>query len=331
MREDIKRILHESERASKIVRDLLAFARPSDPCKTSVDINRLVTGVLETCATQIQTHDIRLESKLAKDLPRTMVDQGQLEQVLVNIVSNAVYALSTHPKPRSLKCSTEEDGTYVRITVADNGPGIPPEVVGHIFDPFFTTKPLGKGTGLGLTISNTIIQEHRGKILVESQPNAGAKFTVELPLITSVSATAEAPTPESLEPASQHHHCSILVVDDEPGIAEVMKEVLTELGHEVTLAVNGLDAIEKIEAARFDLMLSDMRMPGMDGAKLFETLKERKSPLAQRLIFVTGDTVSADTREFLEGTGNRWLSKPFSVQQVVNTVNEVLSKEPAAA
>jgi PAS domain S-box-containing protein len=325
-RDDIKRILHESERASKIVRDLLAFARPSDPRKTAIDLNRMIANILEVQETQIQAAGIKLETKLAKDLPKTMADLGQVEQVLVNIISNAIYALHSNPKPRLLNIATEDTGTAVRVSIADNGPGIPPEVVGHIFDPFFTTKPLGKGTGLGLTISNTIIQEHRGKILVESTPGAGAKFTVELPLLNCETATNPEHQPEADvgTPAADGH--SILVVDDEPGIAEVMREVLTSIGHTVTLASNGNEAIEKINAGAFDLMLSDMRMPGMDGATLYQTLKKNNCPLAHRLIFVTGDTVSADTRAFLEETGNRWLSKPFAVQQVIDTVSEVLQK-----
>jgi two-component system NtrC family sensor kinase len=327
----MQRILHESERATKIVRDLLAFARPNDPQKTLVNINRLVASVVETQEAVIRAAGIQLESKLPADLPRTMADHGQIEQVLVNLITNAVYALSMREKPRLLTIRTEENGYYIRIVVADNGPGIPKEIIGQIFDPFFTTKPVGKGTGLGLTISNTIVQEHRGKILVESQPDTGTRFIVELPMIPSGIATAPAevlPAPKRLP--EQHTKRSILIVDDEPGIVEVLTEVISEIGHDVASATNGSEAMERIATGKYDVILSDMRMPGMDGVHLFETLKEKDEELAHRIIFVTGDTVSPDTRAFLESTGNRWLSKPFNVQQIIDTINEVLDDQPVS-
>jgi two-component system NtrC family sensor kinase len=330
-RNEMQRILHESERATKIVRDLLAFARPNDPQKTLVNINRLVASVVETQEAVIRAAGIQLESKLPADLPRTMADHGQIEQVLVNLITNAVYALSMREKPRLLTIRTEENGYYIRIVVADNGPGIPKEIIGQIFDPFFTTKPVGKGTGLGLTISNTIVQEHRGKILVESQPDTGTRFIVELPMIPSGIATAPAevlPAPKRLP--EQHTKRSILIVDDEPGIVEVLTEVISEIGHDVASATNGSEAMERIATGKYDVILSDMRMPGMDGVHLFETLKEKDEELAHRIIFVTGDTVSPDTRAFLESTGNRWLSKPFNVQQIIDTINEVLDDQPVS-
>jgi len=330
-RNEMQRILHESERATKIVRDLLAFARPNDPQKTLVNINRLVASVVETQEAVIRAAGIQLESKLPADLPRTMADHGQIEQVLVNLITNAVYALSMREKPRLLTIRTEENGYYIRIVVAVNGPGIPKEIIGQIFDPFFTTKPVGKGTGLGLTISNTIVQEHRGKILVESQPDTGTRFIVELPMIPSGIATAPAevlPAPKRLP--EQHTKRSILIVDDEPGIVEVLTEVISEIGHDVASATNGSEAMERIATGKYDVILSDMRMPGMDGVHLFETLKEKDEELAHRIIFVTGDTVSPDTRAFLESTGNRWLSKPFNVQQIIDTINEVLDDQPVS-
>jgi CheY-like chemotaxis protein len=122
-----------------------------------------------------------------------------------------------------------------------------------------------------------------------------------------------------------------LVVDDEPGIVEVLTEVLSSHGHNVTSATNGGEAMDRIAAGSFDVILSDMRMPGMDGVKFFESLKQTNETLAHRIIFVTGDTVSPETRAFLKDTGNRWLSKPFNIQQVVDTVDNMLDKKAAAA
>jgi two-component system NtrC family sensor kinase len=328
----LQRILFESERAAKIVRDLLAFARPSDLQKTATNVNRMVSGVLEDQEPNLRAAGIQLEKQLAKDLPDTMADHNQIEQVLGNLISNAIYALSARPQPRILTITTEEAGNYMRIGVTDNGAGIPKEALGKIFDPFFTTKPLGKGTGLGLTISNTIIQEHRGKILAENRLTGGARFSVELPIIPCATpAPAEQKPSDTKSLATAPLKGSVLVVDDEPGIVEVLSDVLTGLGHNVTTATNGLEAMERIATGSFDVILSDMRMPGMDGVKFFETLKQSNETLAHRIVFVTGDTVSSETRAFLKDTGNRWLTKPFNIQQVIDTVDGVLDKKVVAA
>ncbi len=326
--DNIQRIHHESARASRIVRDLLSFARPSEPQKKAVNINRLVASVLETQEANLQAAGIQLEQRLASDLSTTMADPGQIEQVLVNLIGNAIHVLGERPDPRVLTIRTEEAGNYIRMIVADNGPGIPRDIIGRIFDPFFTTKPLGKGTGLGLTISNTIVQEHRGRILAENQPAGGAKFTVDLPIVQCVvTPTADRLPPKIKQPAAGAAKRTVLVVDDEPNIVDLLKMVLTQDGYEVATATNGQEALERIAARSYDLILSDMRMPGMDGREFFETVKKRNPALAHRIVFVTGDTVSPDTQAFFNDTGNRWLSKPFSIAQVEDTANEVLEKE----
>ncbi len=326
--DNIQRIHHESARASRIVRDLLSFARPSEPQKKAVNINRLVASVLETQEANLQAAGIQLEQRLASDLSTTMADPGQIEQVLVNLIGNAIHVLGERPDPRVLTIRTEEAGNYIRMIVADNGPGIPRDIIGRIFDPFFTTKPLGKGTGLGLTISNTIVQEHRGRILAENQPAGGAKFTVDLPIVQCVvTPTADRLPPKIKQPAAGAAKRTVLVVDDEPNIVDLLKMVLTQDGYEVATATNGQEALERIAARSYDLILSDMRMPGMDGREFFETVKKRNPALAHRIVFVTGDTVSPDTQAFFNDTGNGWLSKPFSIAQVEDTANEVLEKE----
>ena len=330
--DDIHRIHHESQRASRIVRDLLSFARPSEPQKKAVNINRLVASVLETQEARLEAAGIQLDQHLIDVLSTTKADPGQIEQILVNLIGNAIHVLSERPKPRVLTIRTEEEGNYIRMIVADNGPGIPSDIIGRIFDPFFTTKPLGKGTGLGLTISNTIIQEHRGKILVENQPTGGAKFTVELPVVQCAETpTADRPPRETKPQGALAATRSVLVVDDEPSVLALLKQIMTRGGYEVITATNGQEALERIAGRSYDLILSDMRMPGMDGRKLFETVKKQNPALAHRIVFVTGDTVSADTQAFFKDTGNHWLSKPFNIAQVTDIANDVLEKETVPA
>ncbi|HTS20035.1 MAG TPA: response regulator [Verrucomicrobiae bacterium] len=331
-RQDIERIHHESDRASRIVRDLLSFARPTEPQKKVVDLNRLVASVLETQEVNLRAANVHLEQHLDAKLPATMVDPGQIEQVIVNLINNAVHALGNRTNSRTLTVATQENGNYIRLIVADNGPGIPPDVVGKIFDPFFTTKPLGKGTGLGLTITNTIIQEHRGKILVENQPMGGAKFTIELPVVACpVSGMPERLPPDVSPAAEEPASRTVLVVDDEPGVTSLLNRVLTRKGFAVTIATNGEEALTRLSERSYDVVISDIRMPGMDGRKMFETLKRQNETQAHRIIFVTGDTVSPDTQAFFQETGNRWLSKPFNIAQVTEVVNDLVEKQPAAA
>ena len=329
-REQVRHIYHESQRASRLVRDLLSFSRPADPQKRPTDFNRLIASVLETQEAKLQAAEIQVEQKLTADLPVTMADPLQIEQVLVNLIGNAVHALGSRPSPRILTIGTKVAGNYIHIIVADNGPGIPKEILGQIFDPFFTTKPLGKGTGLGLTISNTIIQEHRGRILVENQATGGARFILELPLVECatpavVDQTAPLPKPLAGEPAQR----SVLVVDDEPGVLGLLKMILTRNGYEVSTAADGEKAMAMIGNRKYDLIVSDMRMPGMDGKKLFQFVSTGDNALAHRIIFVTGDTVSPDTQAFFQSTGNRWLSKPFTKAQVLELVKDVLEEEEA--
>ncbi|HVM63112.1 MAG TPA: ATP-binding protein [Verrucomicrobiae bacterium] len=331
-RQDIERIHHESDRASRIVRDLLSFARPTEPQKKVVDMNRLVASVLETQEANLRAANVHLDQHLDDKVPTTMADPTQIEQVLVNLIGNAIHALGSRTNSRTLTVRTEENGNYMRVIVADNGPGIPPDVLPKIFDPFFTTKPLGKGTGLGLTITNTIIQEHRGKILVENQPMGGAKFTVELPVVVSTAPIMPERLPPEAESAPQAPlKRSILVVDDEPGVTSLLTRVMTKNGYEVAIAMNGEEALAKLSGRSYDVILSDIRMPGMDGRKFYETLKRQDQALAHRIIFVTGDTVSPDTQAFFQETGNRWLSKPFNIAQVTTVVNEVYEKKQAVA
>jgi PAS domain S-box-containing protein len=325
---DMLKILHESERAAKIVRNLLTFARPREPQMSVVDINRLVNGVLTIHDTHLQGGDIELVKRLAPNLPKTKADPNQIEQVVTNLVTNAIQALMSHAGARKLEISTEIVNSAIRIAVADSGPGIQQDIITKIFDPFFTTKAPGKGTGLGLSISYSIVEEHRGRIWVQSQCGKGAKFFVELPIVACPDAL-DIPEPVAAEPTRdpQATQRRLLIVDDEPGIVEVLKEVLGGSGYLVETATNGADALNRISAGRFDLIISDLCMPEVDGQKLYKTVRDAYPNLAKRIIFVTGDTVSSNSRAFLEWTGNRWFSKPFNIREIEQVVGNFLRQD----
>jgi len=326
---DLLKILHESERAAKIVRNLLTFARPREPHWAVVDVNRLVTEVLETRDIQIQSANVQVLRRQAPDLPATKADADQLEQVLANLVTNAIQALDNHLGKRVIEVTTETRGDKIRIAVADSGPGVPFQILDRIFDPFFTTKGPGKGTGLGLSICYSIMEEHKGKIWVESEAGKGARFIAELPVVNCQDSGDEgndAGGERVMDPEAPQGR--LLIVDDEPGIVEVLQEVLRSSGYHVDTASNGAEALKRIAAQDYDLVISDLCMPEMSGQQLHAAIQERYPHLLDRIIFLTGDTVSPGSRSFLEQTGARWLSKPFNITEIENLVRSYLRAEP---
>ncbi|MCG3150045.1 MAG: Sensor histidine kinase RcsC [Verrucomicrobiae bacterium] len=325
MRTYVGHILHEAERAAKIVRDLLSFARPCEPKFAVVEINQLVAAVLKVRQRDLAGHAIELREDLATGLSQTKADAIQIEQVLNNLITNAVHAMTSQAGARVLTVRTEAQGMFLRISVVDTGCGIAPETMAKMFEPFFTTKAPGKGTGLGLSISQNILAEHHGRLWAESTVGKGSTFHLELPVVPC---EAPAPVPVATEPVatnvSVNQNRRLLVVDDEPGIRDVLTAILASCGYQVTGAANGVEALAEIRRQEFDLIITDMCMPEMDGEKLYDTIQAKHPKFADRMIFVTGDTVSVKSRTFLERTGCRWLSKPFNINDVEEAVETFL-------
>jgi two-component system NtrC family sensor kinase len=197
----------------------------------------------------------------------------------------------------------------VALRVRDNGPGVPPAARTRLFEPFFTTKPEGLGTGLGLSVSRSLAQEHGGELVLEPDgEESGASFLLTLPLAPPA---AEAAPPQGSAGAGAARELRVLVVDDEVEIADLLRTFLEEAGHEVATAESGLVALELLGMAQFDAIVSDLRMPDMDGAELWRHVRERHPALAERMLFVTGDTLSASAQAFLDRSGCERLDKPF--------------------
>jgi CheY-like chemotaxis protein len=212
---------------------------------------------------------------------------------------------------------------HIVLEVTDTGPGIPPELQGRIFEPFFTTKPPGVGTGLGLPLCRGIIGGHEGTLGVQSQQGQGTVFRIELPV--GIKSMTEPVTPEvmALAPA-QGQAQTMLVVDDEPGVASALARLLGRSGYIVDTAANGRLALDKLQGRTYDLILCDLRMPELDGPGLYHELEKRYPQLQQRVIFLTGDTLSPEAREFLEKVGVARLSKPFRAAEVRWVVHQAL-------
>jgi two-component system NtrC family sensor kinase len=213
------------------------------------------------------------------------------------------------------------------VEFEDNGPGIPSESLGRIFDPFFTTKEVGQGTGLGLSICYGIVKEHKGRIYASNAPRGGAVFTVEIPVRRPAASIRTEAEVRSAAPAVSSRG-EILVVDDEEVLLDILSQALQMDGHRVESALNGASALRMIRQKRYDLIISDLKMPGMDGQELYEKVLEMDRSLARRIIFSTGDVVSPETRDFLDATGNAYLQKPFDIEQIRRVVITSLRVPP---
>ncbi|HXK32945.1 MAG TPA: ATP-binding protein [Dehalococcoidia bacterium] len=325
VRQQVETIYAEAERASKIVSNLLSFARRRKAQKDPSNINTLIERVLELRNYDLRVRNIDTELDLDPDLPETMVDPNQMQQVFLNIILNAEQAMRSGGDTGTLRIRTRADGDTIRISFADTGPGMSAETLRRIFDPFFTTKDAGEGTGLGLTISYNIIEEHGGRVWAESDGKRGTTFHIELPVVGAGAGRRETrEAPEGALPPALAEKRRILVVDDEESIQKLLTGVLEMDGHEVAIARNGQEALDRVQAEAFDLVITDIKMPVMGGTDLYRRLADAGNPLARRVIFITGDTVAPDTRKFLQGVENAVLSKPFRLRDVREAVGAAL-------
>jgi CheY-like chemotaxis protein len=263
--------------------------------------------------------------ELAEEVPVLWADRHQLHQVVVNLVANAHQAMREVSGLRRLTLVTGVCAAPARVwmEVRDTGPGVAEGLEVRIFEPFFTTKPPGVGTGLGLSLCQGIVEGHGGTIGLVRRDGPGAVFRVELPVEDpgEIAATLVPEVPLVVRGGK------VLVVDDEPGIAGILAEVLQLDGHVVETVGNGEDALGKLALGGYELILSDIRMPELDGPSLYKELEGRDPRLLRRMIFLTGDTLSPGTREFLENTGAPCLSKPFALSDVRAIVQRVLQSQ----
>jgi PAS domain S-box-containing protein len=327
---DLSRIVESARRCQKIVHNLLSFARKHPAEKKPHDLNACIRKVLELKAYQLRSARIETVLSLTEPLPPALFDFHQIEQVLVNLVNNAEQAIVATGQPGRILLRTFATEGEVGFEVEDDGPGIPANAKHRVFDPFFTTKDPGAGTGLGLSVSYGIVQEHGGRIeLRPDRPGHGASFVVAL------KRSAEAPEPASATApavAAALAGRRILVAEDEPLVLDLFSRLLREDGATVTLARDGEEAWTKILETDFDLIVADLRMPNLDGRALYERVVEEKPSMVRRFVFATGDLVRRESLEFLEGLPNRILAKPLDVENVRRVlVQAVAASRPARA
>jgi len=328
--QDLEKLVAEAHRAGKIVRSLLDFSRQQRPERHPVYIDDILNSTLKILAYELQSRNVECRLDLAGDLPATMADANQLQQVFVNLINNAYEAMFEASGGGLLAVSSEliqidraNGETSIRICIGDNGPGISAELQTQIFDPFFTTKSLGKGTGLGLSVCHGIIGEHDGQIWMESTPGKGTRFYVQIPVVSLQDTdTEKTNSPEA--GVEKDGIGSLLVVEDDEVVRAMIVRVLEQAGYQVETGTDGLNALEKIAATGYDLIICDVRMPRLSGIDLYKRLTSAGSQPPGRFLFITGDTVSAETIGFIESNRIPYLGKPFEIQELLDAVNQEL-------
>jgi len=321
-------ILGESQRAARIVRNLLTFARKRQSTRALVDVNQVARETLALRAYEHRVSNIRLIEALASGLPPVFADGHQIKQVLLNLVINAEQAmLASHGRGTLvLRTWHDEARECVLLEISDDGPGVPENVQHRIFDPFFTTKEVGQGTGLGLSVAYTLIREHGGRITLQSGEAGGASFVVELPVMARVAEPARGAEPSRAPMAlAAVKGARVLVVEDEPALAIAVSEALGDAGFVVDRAADGEEGLSRLADQSYELIVCDLKMPRIDGMQFYRAMAAAAPALARRVIFVTGDVAGTDAERFLEETGCRWLSKPFRLGDLLRAARDTLS------
>ncbi|WP_326537131.1 ATP-binding response regulator [Pseudorhodoferax sp.] len=329
--DDARRIREAAERCGRIVRTFLNMARQKPPSRSAVQINDTVRAAADMLGYTLRSHGIQVNLQLADAMPDVQADPDQLGQVVLNLMVNAQQAMESLPGPRVLSLSTGVEASRpgaagreprVWLRVADTGPGVPAAARERLFEPFFTTKAAGFGTGLGLSVSRSIVREHGGDLVLEPR-DGGAVFRMSLPISGGAAPTRQ---PVPLDPATAEGHHRVLVVDDEAEIADLMRAVLEGAGFDVATAESGAVALEMLAEARFDAIVSDVRMPDIDGAALWRAVREQHPLLAGRMLFVSGDTLSSQARQVLEETRCPSLDKPFARGDLLAAVRRLVDR-----
>jgi two-component system NtrC family sensor kinase len=316
--EPLRVIRQEAERAATIVKNLLSFARRQEGERLPQSLQPLLESVLALLRNEMMALKVETALFVEPHIPDIEMNPNQIKQVFVNLLNNAAQAIASTGRAGHITVTAKRWLDGVAVSVADDGPGIPDELLPRVFEPFFTTKSEGEGTGLGLSICQGIIKEHGGRITLESSVGVGATFTVEL-----LSGSRPQRPSQPVKAPATSGTLRVLVVDDEPHILHYMRATLESWGHTVEVASDGTEAVERALVIPFDVIICDLRMPRLGGREMYNNLARQYPDIARRVIFATGDTVRGDTLQFLEQLGRPFLHKPFTLAELRTVLGNV--------
>jgi PAS domain S-box-containing protein len=327
LRRPVDLMVAQGERMAKIVRNLLYFARQRPPERTQVHLQEVVEQTLALRLNQLSLYSIEVRREYTDGLPTISADGHQLQQVFLNLLLNAEQAILSAKRGGEIVIRTARGprGDTVLAQVEDNGPGIEAADVSRVFEPFYTTKEVGQGTGLGLSVSYGIVEEHGGRLTVESRPGC-TTFSVELPVREALAKASPSPPPPRMLGGGR----PALVVEDEPAVLELIVTLLSESGWRVDVASGGKEALDRLQEHRYELVVSDVRMPEGVGDELYRKAVELDASLAQRFLFVTGDTANPSAWHFLEEAKVPVLEKPFRAETFLEAVRAIVALTPSS-
>lgn len=311
--------IEESAQSVKSIVDSLLYFSSSSPQqnKEKVDINQMMENTISLLKYKFQSKNIKIVKEFKTNIPELNVDKKQISKVFLNLLTNSYEAMEH--RGGELIISTDCEDAHCRIMIKDTGIGIPDDILNDIFDPFFTTKSEKNNVGLGLSIVYNLLQNHKGTIQISSHEQKGTTVTITLPVEKDQSKTFISDIGETSKGSR------ILIIDDDEYLRDVMKDILEEF-YEVDIAESGDQAITKITSSNeYNVILTDIRMPGIDGPTLYSWVKNHYPGLEKRMIFTTGDTYDPETNKFLDSIGNIYISKPFYVDDLRKVVKKMLA------
>lgn len=319
----IEKISNAAERCAKIVKTFLAMARQQPAKMEATDINAVIATAIDVAGYGGQSSEVEIAKNLEDDLPDIIADADQITQLIINLVINAEQAITKAGVGDRILVSTRKNsaGTGVEVFVEDNGPGIPDAIRARIFEPFFTTKEIGDGTGIGLAFCHRIIRSHGGEIWLDHEPREGSRFGIRLPVALETGKDKD----ETQASENPRDEARILVVDDEVSVAELAAEILKKEGFQVDLAHSGLEAVQCLKKSTYNVVLSDLNMPEMDGAGLYEAIGRDFPDVLSKTGFLTGDTMGSASQSLLRKSKRPYLEKPVSPTELREFVYNILN------
>jgi len=324
-------IAQQARRSRAIVRDLLSFVRSREAVREPVETGPFLDQLARALMPQLAELEVWLHVDACEST--VSIDRAGIEQVLTNLIVNAGHA--TGPGGEIWLSARVSNGQFI-VDVADNGPGIRADVLPRIFEPFFTTKPMGLGTGLGLSVSLGVVQQHGGAIVARNRDmgeGGGAQFTMRIPMFPSGEFRAAPEPVQALAAEGQPQARRVLLVEDEETIRRALSRFYRRRGWTVVEAEDGARAFERLLDAgeTFDLVLSDVKMPHVSGIELHGALKDLRPELLPRLVFCTGEVESPQVAAFVAETSCRVLVKPFDLKTLASLSDEIASRAAPAA